>query len=207
MPMAYAACEQSHPSSSLPTFSKTTAPLSLDEIETLFNNAPDSGSVFMEAISMSNDPFIGAPKISITLDSTEAFVFQEFDSAIHHDEEKFTYTGPNKEMLLNSILVAGKQWLTVFLDEVLPSLDVSLHKTFQELVSQEGWSEAQVAATILLLIAKQVGNDRITRAFDKLLEPVSKPQELADYIEVALLLKDDATELKTFLIQTKRELA
>ena len=132
MPMAYAACEQSHPSSSLPTFSRTTAPLSLDEIETLFNNAPDSGSVFMEAISMSNDPFIGAPKISITLDSIEASLFEEFDSSIHHEEEKFTDTSLNKEVLLNSILVAGAQWLTVFLEEVLPMIDVSLQKTFQE---------------------------------------------------------------------------
>ena len=88
--------------------------------------------------------------------------------------------------IISLVSNAGDKWLTVFLNNVLPHLSMTIQNIFQQLVSQEGWREDEIAAAILFAIKNRIG---IKRTSDQLSEAFAEIQghtSLVIYIQESL---------------------
>lgn len=89
---------------------------------------------------------------------------------------------------------AGDQWLSEFLNRILPRLPMTLQKVFQRLVDEEGWGEQEIAAAMLLAIASAIGSKRTSNQLNEAFEAVHPM--LLNYIKACIVVSDKKVSWK-----------
>lgn len=105
-------------------------------------------------------------------------------------------TSMESKEILSLVSKAGDQWLSEFLNKILPRLPMTLQKVFQKLVDEEGWREQEVAAAILFAIASSIGTKRASNQLDEAFATVQTCPTLLNYIKACIVVSDKKVSWK-----------